>query len=85
MPAQTKFTLHGAISYHIFYQICTGMPIEEHKEHLAILDDIGPAKSFSYLNASSCFEIERVDDVRFFLICVNGSCLTVAVADFDLC
>lgn len=60
--------------------MCTGMPIEEPKEHLAILADMGPAKSFSYLNASSCFEIERVDDVRFFSDLCKSSHLTVIVS-----
>jgi myosin heavy subunit len=52
----------GERNYHIFYQICAGMP-DDKKAELGL--DIG-ADKFSYLSMSNCMKIDGVSDAHEF-------------------
>lgn len=44
-------------NYHVFYQLCDGASEEE-----VAAWRLRPAREFSYLNQSTCFELEGVSD-----------------------
>eukprot|EP00210_Caulerpa_lentillifera_P009028 g8617.t1 len=46
-------------NYHIFYQLCDGASEQEKKEFF-----LREAKDFTYLNQSSCYELNGVDNAR---------------------
>ena len=46
-------------NYHIFYQLCDGASPKEQKEFF-----LRPAKEFRYLNQSTCYVLNGVDNAR---------------------
>lgn len=48
-------------NYHIFYQLCDGATDSLRDELF-----LRPAREFRYLNKSSCFELQNVDNVKEF-------------------
>ncbi|GAB5355279.1 hypothetical protein AAMO2058_000191700 [Amorphochlora amoebiformis] len=46
-------------NFHIFYQICTGLPMKEKQKYF-----IQDPKKFKYLTRSGCLKVDHMDDTR---------------------